>query len=95
MSQDPKKMILDSLKNCINSELDFLSFCEEFCFHYLYLNEGPFKSSCHPLFESATDFLIYSQPIITPETILSASDLLELIQSTYQQLLKLENFDIQ
>ena len=93
MSQDPKKMILDSLKNCINSELDFLSFCEEFCFHYLYLDEGSFKFSCHPLFESATDFLIYSQPIITPETILSASNLLELIRSTYQQLLEMEDFN--
>lgn len=87
MNQEPKKLILDSLKNCIESELDLSSFCEEFCFYYLYLEDGAFKSACASLFESATDFLMLDTSLITPETISSASDLLELIHSLYKELL--------
>ncbi len=91
MNQEPKELILDSLKNCIESKQDLFSFCEEFCFHYLYLDNGAFKSACTSLFEHATDFLMLNSSLITPETILSASDLLEQIQLTYKELLVQNN----
>lgn len=86
MKQLPQNMIMESLKNCIESNIDLATFAEEYCFHYLYLDEGPFKSECMQLFEAATDFLIFDSTAITPETILYASDFFDKIKSTHHRL---------
>ena len=81
------QILLMLFQKCIHSEIDLITFCEEFCFYALSLEEGPFKDTCSALMQRAIDYLLNKSSVpLTPESILEASDLFDQIQKTYHQL---------
>lgn len=87
MTLHQRQTILFLFQRCINSEVDLVTFCEDFLYHLNSFEEGSFKQVCAPLIDRATEYLANNTaPIFTPASILEASELFALIRKTYNQL---------
>ena len=75
--------ILNLLNKCIKSELDLVSFCEEFTLFISHTEDESLKESCAELFSIASDYMInQASKNLSPDTIISASHLLSKIHKT-------------
>ena len=79
--------ILSLFKKCLDSELDLMSFCEEFSFIIHHTDDEALKDSCSELINIASDYVINcTSKRITPETITKAAELFDSIRKTYEKL---------
>ncbi len=85
----PYQTILSLFDKCLNSELDLMSFCEDFTLFISHTDDETLKQTCEELFNITSDYMLKqaSKPF-TPETIMNASSLFDTIRKTYDQLTK-------
>ena len=87
MTLPQRQKILILFERCIHSEVDLVTFCEDFLDYLNSYEEGSFKQVCTPLIERATEYLANNTaPYFTPDSVSKASELFTLIRRTYQQL---------
>ena len=81
--------ILSLFKKCLDSELDLMSFCEEFSFIVHQTDDEALKDTCAELINIASDYMINcTSKRITPETITKSAELFDTIRKTYKKLIK-------
>ena len=79
--------ILNLFQKCIDSKLDLMTFCEDFTFLIIETEDESLKDTCSELLDKATDYMLYHKTAhMTPDAILKAADLFDLIRTTYYKL---------
>ncbi|MBR5290192.1 MAG: hypothetical protein IKU28_04270 [Erysipelotrichaceae bacterium] len=81
--------ILSLFNKCLDSELDLMSFCEEFSLIISHTDDEALKDSCTELIRLTSDYVVDCTPKrITPETITKAAELFDTIRKTHDKLTK-------
>ena len=79
--------ILNLFQKCIDSKLDLMTFCEDFTFLIIETEDESLKNTCTELLDKATEYMLSPKTeYMTPDAILKAADLFDLIRTTYYKL---------
>ena len=79
--------ILNLFQKCIDSKLDLMTFCEDFTFHIINIEDEVLKNTCTELLDKAAEYMLNQDTKqLSPDSILKAADLFDLIRKTYYRI---------